>query len=285
MGSLLSLDAKMRRAFTDAGEFEAKKEPGGLDWLATHEEDGQTFYQYLSSSPNRPGAVRKKLYILPIGGFEKGIAPDLELLRAYTAAYYHPMPVEMLPVTADKEVRAQERVNSSSGKKQWKSGDIIDWMAGKLPADGYAMLAVTMTDLYPEESWNFVFGQASIRGRVGVFSFARYHPSWDGGRADASTGALVLRRAAKVLTHEMGHMFGIRHCIHYECNMNGANNLEEADSTPMELCPVCLRKLHFAIRFDPVERYEELDHFHSGNALEKESAWVNARIKAIRDTR
>ena len=30
-----------------------------------------------------------------------------------------------------------------------------------------------MTDLYLDDRWNFVFGQASLRGRIGVFSFAR----------------------------------------------------------------------------------------------------------------
>lgn len=281
-GSLVTLEAKMRRAFTNAGEFQQKKEPGGLDWLAQHEEEGQTYPQYLSSRPNIPDRARKKLYILPIGGFEKGIAPDLELLRQYSEAYYHPMEVGMLPVVADKDVPAKERINSMSAKKQWRSPDILDWMKDKLPKDAYAMIAVTMTDLYPSGSWNFVFGQASVRARVGVFSFARYHPAWVGRRGDAKTEALVLRRASKVLTHEMGHMFGIRHCIHYECNMNGANSLEEADSTPMELCPVCLRKLHHAIRFDPLDRYEKLERFHAANGMEAESKWIRSRMEAIK---
>jgi len=37
-----------------------------------------------------------------------------------------------------------------------------------------------MIDLYPQESWNFVFGEADIKRKVGVFSFARYNPKfWD----------------------------------------------------------------------------------------------------------
>ena len=281
-GSLLTLDAKMRRAFSDTGEFQPKKDPGGLDWLSQHEEEGQTYGEYLSSRPNIPDRARKKLYVLPIGEFEKGIAPDLELLREYTAAYYHPLEVALLPAVADKDVPAKERINSMSAKKQWLSPDILDWMKKKLPGDAYAMIAVTMTDLYPEESWNFVFGQASVRARVGVFSFARYHPAWVGRKGDAAAEALVLRRAAKVLTHEMGHMFGIRHCIHYECNMNGANSLEESDSTPMELCPVCLRKLQFAIRFDPVDRYEKLERFQAANGMDAEAGWIRSRIESIR---
>lgn len=282
VGTISGFNPQMRRVFTNGGEFQAKKEPGGLDWLAQHEEKGQTFPQYLASRPNLPGNPRRKLYILPIGTFEKGLAPDLELLRGYTAAYYHPLEVVLMPAVPDKKVPAGERINSMSAKKQWKTVDILAWMGKKLPADGYAMLAVTMTDLYPDEKWNFVFGQASLRERVGVFSFARYHPAWVGRKAEEGTEKLVLRRAAKVLTHEMGHMFGMAHCIHYECNMNGANHLDEADSTPMELCPVCLRKLHQAIRFDPVERYEKLEKFDAANGLEEESKWIKGRLEAIR---
>jgi len=278
-GSLLSLSPKLRRAFSDQGEFKPKSEPTGFDWLGQHEEPGQTFDQYLASRPNIPGSVRKKLYILPIGEFEKGIAPDLEKLKSYTAAYYHPLKVEMLPVISDAAVPAKERTNQR--KKQWKSTDILDWLPKKLPSDGYAMIAVTMTDLYPDEAWNFVFGQASLRERVGIFSFARYHPKWSGGEANAGTEKLVLRRATKILTHEMGHMFGIRHCIHYECNMNGANHLEEADATPMNLCPVCLRKLYYAVRFNPVERYGEMLRFYTANGFEEEATWTRQRIGAI----
>ena len=50
-------------------------------------------------------------------------------------------------------------------------------------------------------------------------------------------------RCTKVLTHETGHLFGIRHCIHYECLMCGCNHREEFDRHPIHLCPVCLRKL------------------------------------------
>jgi hypothetical protein len=150
-GNVNRLDPPLRRAFSDGGEFEAKREPGGGDWLASHDEPGQTFERWANSNPNIPGAGRMKLYILPIGEFEKGIAPDLEKLKEY-----------------------------------------------------------------------------------------------------------------------------------YECNMNGANHLDEADSTPMHLCPVCLRKLHRAVRFDPTERYGKLREFYDANGMKVEEEWVTKRIVAIR---
>ncbi|MEK7951466.1 archaemetzincin [Luteolibacter soli] len=281
VGPVSGLKPGLRRAFTDVGQFAAKKEPKPFDWLGAHEEPGQTFGQYVGSRPNLPGPVRKKLYVLPIGTFAKGVAPDLEKLKAYTAAYFHPMPVEMLPVVADAEVPAKVRENSLTKKKQWLSTDILDWLPGKLPGDAYAMLAVTMTDLYPEESWNFVFGQASYRERVGVFSFARYHPSWTFDPVDEGTEKLVLGRAAKVLTHEMGHMFGIRHCVHYECIMGGVNHLAEADAAPMHLCPVCLRKLYYAVRFDPASRYEGLAKFYRENGFKEEEKWAAVEAASI----
>lgn len=278
IGDVRRLEPTLQRTFSDRGEFEAKTEPGGMDWLASHEEPGQTFKQYVESRPNLPFAERKKLYIMPIGFFDPKLAPSLEELRGFTAAYFHPLEVKMTPPATDWETKVGARVNRGTRKKQLNSRDILAWMRGKLPGDAHAMLAVTMTDLYPEDSWNFVFGQASIRNRVGVFSFARHHPQWTGQEADEQTRSLVLKRSAKILTHEMGHMFGIRHCIHFECNMNGANHLDEADATPMHLCPVCLRKLHHANRFDPARRYGLLEDFYREHELKEEAGWVSKRI-------
>jgi archaemetzincin len=56
-------------------------------------------------------------------------------------------------------------------------------------------------------------------------------------------------------------MFGIRHCVYYECVMNGSNHLQESDSRPLELCVVCLRKLQSNIKFDILERYKRLYQF------------------------
>lgn len=43
--------------------------------------------------------------------------------------------------------------------------------------------------------------------------------------------------------HELSHVLYMKHCVLYECLMNGSNLIEEADKKPMALCAVCLRKL------------------------------------------
>jgi hypothetical protein len=131
-----------------------------------------------------------------------------------------------------------------TGRRQILTGDVLGWLKGKLPGDGFCLLAITMEDLYPEASWNFVFGQASLNERVGAYSFARYDPAFYGERRGKDYPALLLQRSMKVLTQETGHMFGLAHCIYFHCVMNGSSHLparhdqrqgaQETELTPAE---------------------------------------------------
>ena len=47
--------------------------------------------------------------------------------------------------------------------------------------------------------------------------------------------------------HEIGHLFHIKHCIWFECMMNGSNSMEESDDKPMHFCPICQHKIFFAL--------------------------------------
>jgi archaemetzincin len=141
------------------------------------------------------------------------------------------------------------------------------------------MIGLTTLDLYPQDDWNFVFGQASLSERVGVFSFARNDDSFFGD--PPSPRQLVRKRALQVLTHEVGHMFGLWHCAYYSCNMNGSNSLEEADTQPPHLCPVCLRKLQYTIGFDPAARYEALADFYERVGMAEEAAFARHRHARI----
>jgi archaemetzincin len=73
-------------------------------------------------------------------------------------------------------------------------------------------------------------------------------------------------------------MFGLPHCIYFECLVNGSNNLEEADRCPHHLYPVCLRKLHFNVQFNPVTRYEELAKFYKAHDWEGENDWTEHQL-------
>lgn len=76
-------------------------------------------------------------------------------------------------------------------------------------------------------------------------------------------------------------MFGLQHCIYFRCVLNGSNHLKESDSRPIHLCPVCIRKLQYSIRFDVVHRYAKLLLFYKGNGLDKEVKWTENRLRWI----
>src|SRR5204863_2559698 len=107
------------------------------------------------------------------------------------------------------------RQNPQTHQTQLLTTGILALLQRQLPNDAYAMLGITMTDLYPDPAWNFVFGQASLRERVGIYSFARYDPRFFGTLAPDDGQQLMLRRSCKVLAHETEHMFGIAHCTYF----------------------------------------------------------------------
>lgn len=278
----------LQRALHEQEGFVVKREPKPGEWLAEHDEPGQGFADYTSMRPNRPNADRGTIYLLPIGNLRSPSGsqtanPSMAVMADYVRAFFG-VEVAVLPVVAVADVGATRRAGRGFGDIQLLSTDILTYLAGRLPDDAYALIALTMVDLYPDPSWNFVFGQASLRERVGVYSLARYQPG-DGDVAGDAADArrLVMRRALKVMSHELGHMFGIVHCVYFECVMNGSNSLAETDGEPMHLCPVDLRKVLHITGMQPVERYRQLATFYQRHGLAEELAFVQMRVRVIEE--
>jgi archaemetzincin len=281
VGDLAGMPPVLCRAFSpDAPEFEPIPKPGPHDWLAVHPESGQSFDEFKASGPNRPGDSRRIIYLQPLGEFAPDRSPSIEKLREFASAFFA-MKVKALQAVPLDSARFTTRHNPNTRNLQILTGDVLAFLKPRVPSDAFCVLAITMEDLYPEPSWNFVFGQASLRERVGVYSFARYDPAFYGEGRGSNYETLLLRRSYKVLAHETGHMFGLAHCIYFNCLMNGSNHLAESDRRPLHLCPVCLRKLQWNIGFDVLERYRALERVTRAHGFDDEADWLNHRIKIL----
>ncbi len=248
--------------------------------MREHPEAGQTFDAFVKSRRNTPNARRNKIILQPLGNFHVHRSPSLEILQEYASAYFalkvkirSPLDISYSEVTT--------RTNPITGNRQILAGDVLALLRQHILTSDFCILAITMEDLYPDPWWNFVFGQASFWERIGVFSFARYDPAFYGERRGADYQELLLRRSCKVLVHETAHMFFLQHCIFFKCVLNGSNHLQESDSRPLSLCPVCLRKLQYSIGFDVVDRYRRLLRLYRKIGFDRDVSWVANRLTKI----
>ncbi|MBA3457740.1 MAG: hypothetical protein H0T42_31955 [Deltaproteobacteria bacterium] len=281
IGDTSQLSPMLRRAFDPAADFTPMRDPGPDDWLAQHPESPQTFADFLAADTRVPGPQRRVIYLLPIGEFPRD-APPLASLSTIVHAFFT-LEVRVLPAVKLADVTAKRRIHPATKKSQVLAPDVLRWLTRRLPEDAFGLMAVTMEDLYPQESWNFVFGMASLRERVGVQSFARQDPAFFGDPRGDGWQRLMLRRATWTLVHEISHMFGLSHCVHWECVVAGSNHQAESDGRPLHPCPVCLRKLHSSIEFDPAERELRLAAVLEQLEIKDEAEWSKRRAAWIRD--
>jgi len=281
LGNVFEEPEPLRTLLTPDDDFRRIPLPGPDDWLTVHTERGQSFEEYKEWVEHRPDATRHVIYLLPFGEFAEETSPPLEELRAYAALFFQ-MEVKLLPAYFPHDLEFSPRPGRKGGPRQILTSDVLKFLQTRLPADAYCLLGITMEDLYPQPSWNYVFGQASLDERVGIYSLARYDPAFWGDARGQHYLDLILQRACKVLAHETAHMFGLSHCIYYECVVNGANHLAETDASPQHLCPVCLRKLHFAAGFDAVKRYQELARFYRAHQWFDDLDLANRQLARIR---
>lgn len=271
-------------AFTEvpAGCFKRIDKPRGSDWLKCHKETPQSFRSFLRKSFKAvPHATYRVIELTPIGP-----VPNTDNLARFCEGFFAGCSVRIAKGVSFQKALAGSR-RGEEGQLQLLTETVYSTLSSLPPRrDVLVRVAVTMADLYPGEEWNFVYGQALVMDGLGMFSFARYTDdesfpvlmSADGditvqplveSQHGAGPTQTILYRTCKVVCHEVGHLFGIEHCVYFECLLCGCNHLQEFDKRPMYLCPIDLRKLQSSCGFDPVERYSTL------LALAEEFGWTD----------
>jgi archaemetzincin len=249
------------------------------DWLDQHPEPGQTYREYVRSYPLRPDARRRVIYIQPLGTFNGSQRKIIDLAAEFMGIYFG-LPVKVREdISLDVIPAAARRTHPVWGDEQILTSYVLERvLPPRMPKDAVVFLSLTTSDLWPGEGWNFVFGQASLNKRVGVWSIYRNADPTGGDRAFQ----ICLRQTLQTATHETGHMFSMLHCTMFECNMCGSNSRAESERRPLALCPHCLAKLCYATGVDPVKRCEKLIGFYHEHGMAKEEAFDRKVLAALR---
>jgi archaemetzincin len=279
--TVLALEGELQRL---APLHVKKQPPRPGDWLTEHPEPGQTFARYRAEDPIMPDldaapGKRHLLYVQPLGALSATQRHVVEVAAEYLERIFG-LPVRMQTELALELVPPEaRRIHPDTGEPQILTSWVLDsLLEPRLPSDAAASISFTASDLWPGEGWNFVFGQASLRDRVGVWSMHRLGDP-DGGPVSYHQALL---RTLKIAVHETSHMFSLEHCTAYECVMNGANHLDETDRSPLWLCPECSAKIAWATGADPAATFEKLADLCDREGLREEAAFFRKSIAALR---
>jgi len=250
--------------------------PKSGEWLAEHHEPGESFEQYLNAGPITPTPVRASLVVQPLGDLGKENDRVVAAVAVAMAAFFG-LPARVATPLSLRVLPRNARRPSRGYGEQLLTGQILKELVPRLPDDAMAFIGFTSSDLYPGDDWNYVFGEASLDDRVGVWSLAR------NGNPSASDAAyrLALVRALKIAMHETGHMFGMHHCTAYRCNMAGVNSLDESDAQPTWLCPECLAKLSWATGSSPEEHLRRMLAFSHTAGFKAEESHYTKSLAAL----
>ena len=124
-------------------------------------------------------------------------------------------------------------------RKQYNSTAILAYLKPIISKNTYS-LAIVNQDLYTNNA-TFVFGEAEVGGRVGIVSLARL-------KTNIKDDLPLL--ACKEITHELGHIFGLRHCDNKRCVMSFSANLAEVEKKSNKFCPDCAHSLAYLAFFN-----------------------------------
>ncbi len=123
-------------------------------------------------------------------------------------------------------------------RSQYNANEMIQQLIPLAEKDD-KIVGVTDLDLFiPVLS--FIFGQAYLGGSAALISGHRLENQRYGLADDPK---LYADRLIKCMVHELGHAFGLKHCLHPGCIMVSTTYVEEMDQKLDRFCRNCGREL------------------------------------------
>lgn len=235
-------------------------------WRYNHDEHFQTFEDFQKTKKITPAPGKNTIYLQPIGQFDELQKKEIALTKEYLKIYFQ-LETKILPTLPNSIFPKNVKRIFKDGQEQILASYVLDSILIKRkPQDAVALMGITERDLFPRPDWNYVFGLASYENGVGVSSIYRFAD----GHLTTSNFNESLLRLMKISSHEIGHMFGITHCLNANCVMNGTNTLTETDYHLARACSLCQQKLNASIHYDNRKRLLELKNFFEKQHLNTE---------------
>ncbi|XP_008050404.1 archaemetzincin-1 isoform X2 [Carlito syrichta] len=132
-----------------------------FDWLLSRPEALEDFEAFHASLQHRRQSLaRKHIYLQPIDLSEGPAGCSLlNHLCSCTEAFFLGLRVKCLPSVAAASIRCFSRPSRDSDRVQLHTDGILSFLKSNKPGDALCVLGLTLSDLYPHETWSFTFGK------------------------------------------------------------------------------------------------------------------------------
>lgn len=117
------------------------------------------------------------------------------------------------------------------GRNQYNASMLLEELRKNISPDALKVLGVIDEDIF-SKGLNYVFGQAVLGGCCGIISLTRL-------KTGVRDKELFFERIEKEAVHELGHVFGLKHCPNPNCVMYFSSNIEDTDRKSANFCPEC----------------------------------------------
>ncbi len=125
------------------------------------------------------------------------------------------------------------------GRDQADADHLLEALEALDGRRGHVIVGLTGRDIGHPIFTHF-FGRARHDGRAVLVSAARLDPAFYGLPEDRG---LTIRRVAREVLHELGHVGGLGHCRDWACVMRFAATVEDLDNRGTTWCLRCLAAL------------------------------------------
>lgn len=104
---------------------------------------------------------------------------------------------------------------------------------------------------------------------------------------DEYASSIWFARVCRTASHELGHCFGMDHCVFYACVMQGTASVVEDCRQPPYLCPIDMAKVNQATGLGEKERYQALsifcERYQTTALFAAFQAWIQKRQAFVED--
>jgi archaemetzincin len=167
--------------------------------------------------------------LIPVGLFDKILIEkvSIEIFRVYQKHVV----IQELRIDLSEYYDAQRR--------QYNAHNLLKLIDEKYAEPNCKTIGLFQVDIFIP-IFTYIFGQAYINGKSAIASLYRLSNELYGLSEDRE---LLNARFCKVVLHELGHTFGLKHCINYQCIMRVGSYVEDIDQKLDSLCLTCNSEL------------------------------------------